>query len=161
MADADFFLKLDDIKGESQDKDHSDWIDVLAWSWGISNSGSFHVGGGGGVGKPSFGDMAITKYLDASSPILMKYVATGDHFTTGTLICRKPGGTKLEYMKIDLKNVLITSISDGGSGGESLLTESISLNFQSFEVHYKEQKDDGSGGPAISFDWNIAKNAST
>ncbi|MGC6447833.1 MAG: Hcp family type VI secretion system effector [Rubripirellula sp.] len=160
MASADFFLKLDDIKGESQDKKYKDYIDVLAWSWGISNSGSFHIGGGGGVGKASFGDIAITKYLDASSPILMKYVATGDHFAKGTLICRKPGGKKLDYMKIELENVLITSISDGGSGGEALLTESITLNFQAFDVAYKEQKKDGSGSAAITFDWNIAKNTS-
>ena len=31
----DIFLKLDGIKGESQDHKHKDEIDVLAWSWGV------------------------------------------------------------------------------------------------------------------------------
>ena len=44
----DMFLDIKgEIKGESQDKTHKDEIDVLAWSWGMSQSGSFHVGGGG------------------------------------------------------------------------------------------------------------------
>ena len=37
----DFFLKLDGINGESQDKTHKDEIDVLSWSWGASNEGTF------------------------------------------------------------------------------------------------------------------------
>ena len=46
---ADIFLKIGDIKGESTDDKHKDTIDVLAWSWGVNQSGSMHVGGGGGV----------------------------------------------------------------------------------------------------------------
>ena len=44
----DMFLKLTDIKGEAQDDSHKEEIDVLAWSWGMSQSGTTHVGGGGG-----------------------------------------------------------------------------------------------------------------
>ena len=45
----DMFLKIaGEIAGEAQDSAHKGEIDVLAWSWGLSNSGSFHVGGGGG-----------------------------------------------------------------------------------------------------------------
>ena len=47
----DMFIKLGDIKGESQDKTHKGEIDVLAWSWGMAKSGTTHVGGGGGSGK--------------------------------------------------------------------------------------------------------------
>ena len=36
----DMFLKIGDILGESVDKTHKDEIDVLAWSWGASNTGS-------------------------------------------------------------------------------------------------------------------------
>ena len=44
----DMFIKIGELKGESRDKVHNDEIDVLAWSWGISNSGSAQVGGGAG-----------------------------------------------------------------------------------------------------------------
>lgn len=42
----DMFIKIGDLKGEAQDQKHKDEIDVLSWNWGVSNSGSTHVGGG-------------------------------------------------------------------------------------------------------------------
>jgi type VI secretion system secreted protein Hcp len=47
----DMFLKLGDVTGESKDKVHKKEIDVLLWSWGMSNSGSAHLGGGAGSGR--------------------------------------------------------------------------------------------------------------
>ena len=38
----DMFIKIADIKGESGDSKHKGSIDVLAWSWGMSQSGSSH-----------------------------------------------------------------------------------------------------------------------
>ena len=34
----DMFLKLDGIAGESTNKGHKDEIEVLSFSWGVSNS---------------------------------------------------------------------------------------------------------------------------
>ena len=42
----DYFLKLDGIPGESTDAKHKGEIDVLAFSWGVSQSGSTAPGGG-------------------------------------------------------------------------------------------------------------------
>ena len=58
-----------------------------------------------------------------------------------------------------MKKVLVTSYQTGGSGGEDRLTENISLNFAEVSVAYKEQKEDGSGDTAITFDWSIEANA--
>lgn len=88
----DMFLKLTDIEGEAQDKTHEKEIDVLAWSWGMSQSGTFHAGGGGGSGKANFQDISITKYVDKASMTLMGKVATGEHIAEATLIVRKAGG---------------------------------------------------------------------
>ena len=38
------FLKIADIKGESSDKNHEDEIDVLSWSWGMTQSGTTSTG---------------------------------------------------------------------------------------------------------------------
>jgi hypothetical protein len=73
----DMFLVLEhaDLKGETQDTTYKDkgGIDVLAWSWGMSQSGTFHVGGGSGAGKVNVQDISITKYVDKASPILMLF----------------------------------------------------------------------------------------
>jgi type VI secretion system secreted protein Hcp len=158
----DMFLDIKgEIKGESQDSSHKDEIDVLAWSWGMSQSGSFHVGGGGGSGKANFQDISITKWVDNSSAILMVYCANGDHFTDAKLTVRKAGKKPLEYLIIYMKDVLVTSVSTGGSGGEDRLTENVSLNFRSVKVTYKAQKPDGTGDVEKLFQWNIAENQPT
>ena len=87
----DMFMVIDGIKGESKDKAYKEAIDVLAWSWGLSNSGSFHTGGGGGSGKVNVQDLSFTKYVDKASPILMLYCSNGDHFASAKLIVRKAG----------------------------------------------------------------------
>ncbi len=45
------------------------------------------------------------------------------------LVVRKAGEKPVEYIKIKMEEVLITSISTGGSGGEDRLTENVTLNF--------------------------------
>ena len=154
----DMFMKIGDIKGESTDKKHPDQIDVLAWSWGISNSGTTHQGGGGGAGKANVQDLSFTKYIDKSTPDLLLATCNGKHYDSATLIVRKAGEKPLEYLKITMTEVLITSVSQGGSGGEDRLTENVTLNFASVKLDYVEQKKDGSAGDKPSMNWNIAEN---
>lgn len=155
----DMFMKIGDIKGESVDKKHAGEIDVLAWSWGMSNSGTAHMGGGAGAGKVNVQDLSFTKYVDASSHSLIEATCTGKHFPTANLVVRKAGGTPLEYIKIDMTDVLITAVSTGGSGGEDRLTENVTLNFAKFKFAYQPQKKDGTAeGGAKEAVWDIAGN---
>ena len=154
----DMFLKIGDVKGESVDDKHKDSISVLSWSWGLSQSGSAHLGPGAGSGKVNVQDLTITKYIDTSTPTLMSYCAQGGHFPEALLTVRKAGGKPLEYLKIKMSDVIVSSITPGGSGGEDRLTESVSLNFAKFYCDYIPQKPDGSGGGAISAAWDIAAN---
>lgn len=155
----DMFLKLDDVKGESVDSKHKEEIDVLAWSWGMSQSGTTHVGGGGGAGKVSVQDISITKYVDKATPNLVKSCCDGKHYKEAILVVRKAGEKPLEYLKITMKEVLIANVSTGGSGGEDRLTENVTLNFAEFKLEYAPQKKDGTGEPAIPVAWHIAENA--
>lgn len=157
----DMFLTIEgEIEGEAQDDVYKakQAMDVLAWSWGMSQSGSFHSGGGGGAGKASFQDISVTKWVDKASPVLMLYCANGDHFEKANLVVRKAGKTPLEYIKLEMTKVMITSVSTGGSGGEDKLTENVTLNFSDVKVEYSKQKDDGSGEAPVTFAWDIAGN---
>jgi type VI secretion system secreted protein Hcp len=149
------FLKLPDIKGESQDDKHKDEIDILAWSWGVSQSGTMHTGGGGGSGKASFQDLSVTKWVDQSSPKLLSAVSTGKHIKEALLTVRKAGEKPLEYLKITLTDCLISSVSTGGSGGEDRLTENLTINFGEVKFEYTVQKQDGTAGGVVPFGYNI------
>lgn len=155
----DMFLDITgEITGEAQDDKHKEEIDVLAWSWGLSNSGSWHEGGGGGSGKCMVQDMSITKWVDNASAQLGLYCANGDHFLKAKLTVRKAGKKPLEYIIIEMDKVLITSISVGGSGGEDKLTENVSLNFRKVHFTYVPQKTDGTAGAKQEWTWDMAEN---
>jgi len=154
----DMFIKIGDLKGESKDKTHKGEIDVLAWSWGMSNSGSAHMGGGAGAGKANVQDLSLTKYIDLASPDLMLACCNGKHFPEATLTVRKAGETPLEYLKIKLTEILVTSVSTGGSGGEDRLTENVTLNFAKVNIDYVEQTEKGAVGGKPKMGWDIAAN---
>jgi len=154
----DQFLKLDGIDGEAVDKSHGGEIDVLAWSFGASQSGTTHMGPGGGAGKVNVQDLSVTKYIDKSSPNIFQVCNTGKHIAKAMLTIRKAGENPLEYYKVLMEDCLITSISTGGSGGEDRLTENISINFAKFKIIYTPQKKDGSGDAEIEVGFNIAEN---
>ena len=154
----DAFLKIGSLEGESRDSAKGKWIDVLAWSWGMSNSGSAHTGGGAGAGKVNVQDLSFTKHLDVSSPDLMLACCNGKHFPKATLTVRKAGENPLEYLMITLEELLVTSVSTGGSGGEDRLTENVTLNFAKVKVDYAEQTEKGGKGATPKMGWDIAAN---
>jgi len=155
----DMFIKIGDIKGESTDHAHKDEIDVLAWSWGMTQQGSGHHGGGSGTGKVNVQDLSFTKFLDKASPNIYKFCCNGKHYSEATLTVRKAGEKPVEYMIVKLTDVLITSVSTGGSGGDDKITENVTLNFGKVKVSYQPQKKDGSkdGGP-VDMGWDISEN---
>src|SRR5438045_3347423 len=158
MAQVDMFLKLDGIKGESKDHKHKDEIHIESFSWGMSQTGAHGAGGGGGAGKVSVHDISVTKFLDKASPELMLHCANGKHIPNGLITVRKAGEQPVEYLKIKLTDILISSVQEAGHGSD-LLSESLSLNFAKFNVEYQEQGADGkaAGGP-VSMGWDVKAN---
>ena len=155
----DAFLMLDGIKGESVDKEHAGEIDVLAWSWGMSQSGTMHMSTGGGAGKANVQDLSFTHFLDSSSPNLMKMCCNGKHIPKAVLTCRSAGENPLEYLVITMEQVMVTSVSLGGSGGEDRFTENFTLNFALVGVEYQPQSGTGAKeGGVIEFTGKIAEN---
>lgn len=155
----DMFLKIKDVTGEAQDKKYAEWIDVLAWSWGMSQSGTMHVGTGGGGGKVAVQDLSITKYVDKSTPNIMLFCSNGKNIGETTLIVRKAGENPVDYIKMTMTDCIITSVSTGGSGGEDRLTENVSINFAKVQVDYTPQKENGTADTPIPYKWHVAKNA--
>lgn len=154
----DMFMKIAGIPGEARDAKHKGEVDVLAWSWGMSQSGTTHTGSGGGAGKVNVQDLSFTKYVDKASPLLMLFCSNGKHVTDATLVVRKAGETPVEYMTIKMIDAIVTSVSTGGSGGEDRLTENVTLNFASVEYTYIEQTTTGAEGDKPAYKWKIAEN---
>lgn len=160
MALFDAFLKLDGIKGESADAKHKGEIDIMSFSWGVAQTGTSATGGGGGAGKVQFQDIHFVKKTDAASPLLMLNCANGAHIKEANFVVRKAGGAQLEYLKIKLTDILISSFKDHGTQkGDEIPKESITLNFAKVEYSYQPQGADGKaqGGPILA-GWDVKAN---
>ena len=153
---SDIFAKIGDIKGESVDDKHKDEIEVLSWSWGVTNPRPISAGGGG-AGKASFHDLSFTHKIDKASPVLMKGCATGVHLKEATITHRKAGKGQQEFLIIKMNDVIITSVTNEDSA-EGSVSETVNLLFAKVDLEYKPQKRDGSLDAGIHFKYDIKGN---
>ena len=126
----------------------------MSFSFGVTNSGSTAIGGGGGAGKASFSSFKFNKLYDSSSPALFEGTATGEHFKTATFAFRRSGAEQAEFLTIKLSDVLVTGYQQGGTKEPPLL-EGVSLDASKIEVEYKPQRPDGSLGSPIRTSYDL------
>ncbi len=153
----DIFAKLGDIKGESRDNKHKDEVELLSWSWGVSQSGTLSPGGVV-AGKANFNDFSFTHHIDKASPSLLKACATGEHIKEATITVRKAGKGQQEFLIIKMNEVLITSVSPSVSGDASDTAENVAMQFAKVALEYKPQKADGSLDAGLHFKYDIKNN---
>jgi len=159
----DCFLKIETIPGESTDDKHKDWIEVLSYSSGVtqSSAGSHSTSGGRTAGRADFADFMVMHTLDKASPKIALACAKGEHIKTVTIALNRAGGKKEPFMEYKLEDVVISAVNIGGSsqGSESLPTEQISFNYGKITWTYTET-DKASGAPKgkVSGGWSLIEN---
>ena len=154
----EMFLKIEGraLDGESTDADHTNEIDVLAWQWGMAQTGTMHVASGGGAGKVQVQDITIVKRVDRASPMLAKHCASGTHFDKATLYVRSTEGEPLEYLTIEMNKVIISGLSYNGSSDRERPEEVLCLNFAEFIMAYDPGDETGGADEKVISGWNIA-----
>jgi type VI secretion system secreted protein Hcp len=164
------FMKIDGASGESKDSNHQGWSDIVSFSWGATQPGTMATGGGGGAGKASFNDLHVVAQMDKASPAVMKHCASGKHLNQVQLSVCKAGGTQIEYSRITLTDVMVTSVqhsadntgTTSASTGSSTNAEAVTVNyaFQAAQVmhQYWEQTSSGGKGAESQVSWDIKQN---
>jgi type VI secretion system secreted protein Hcp len=159
----DAYLQIDGIKGESQDDQHKDWIEVLSYSHKVTQptSSTRSSVGGGTTGAAQHGDLYFTKFVDMATPKLLEAVSTGKYFKKSVLeFCRQSGGSKIKYLTITLEELVISSVvSEGPAKGEyEFPVETVGLNYGKIEWAYTVQKrPDGAGGGNVVGKYDLVK----
>jgi len=154
----DMFMKIEGANGESKDANHKDWTDIVSFSWGATQPGNMGSGGGGGTGKASFNDLHVIARIDKASPAVMKHCASGKHLSKVEVSVCKAGGEQIEYSKITLEEVLVTSVQlSCDQESERVL---VNYAFQAGKVkqQYWEQSNQGSKGAESLVSWDIKQN---
>lgn len=159
------FIKIGDIKGESTDNEHKEWINLLSVSHGISRPGGGATGSTRQRASATFGDVVVVKELDKSSPKIQESIATGQVFPTIELdltSLSSGSGRNEPFLRWELKNVQVTNYRiTGNSDGSTRPTETFSLNFEEIKVTYTEQ--DASTGATkgnVEYSWKVEEDES-
>lgn len=138
----DAFLKINGIPGECSDDKHQDWIEVLSFSHGVSQStsGSVSSGGGRSAERCDHAQFSIVKSLDKASPKLNLYCSNGEHVDEVLVEFCRAGGDKQRYMQYKMSDVIVASVRPGGSksGQENLPLEELSFAYGKIEWTYTE-----------------------
>lgn len=160
------YLKLSspDLKGESTDKEHGQWIEInsLRHQMRQPTSPSASTSGGHTVGRTEHGDMAALKEVDSATPLLYQALSGGTTFQSAQIdFYRDAGeGKRVKYLEIQLKNVLISQIVLGVGEGP-LPIETMSLRYAAIQWKYQKQNIDGGQGGVTQGAWSLTKNDKT
>jgi type VI secretion system secreted protein Hcp len=153
---ADYFLKLDGIAGESTDAKHKGEIELVSFSWGVTQAGSRSTGGGGGAGKAQFKEFQFLMRVNKASPQLFLATVSGKHIKEGNLSVRRSAKVAVEYLKIKFTDVLISSYEQAGGG--DVPEEAIAFNFAKIEMTFLRQQTRGAAGAPIEAGWDLSRN---
>ena len=155
----DIYLKLSGIAGESQDARHANEIEVLDWDWSIGQPSGMHSGSGGGTGKCDVRDLLFSHAIDQSSPNLMQFCLTGKHIPMAVLTVRKAGGHPLEYLKITMHDVMVTSVAPVCMTTMRHPREEVGLSFARVTQEYVIQHAQGGSAGTVSAGYDIKRNS--
>ena len=155
-AAAHIYMQLGEIKGESTDRVHSDWIDVLSVDWGAKATpvrAMATVPRQGGErkrpGRVKYGDITLKKSYDASSANLAQACAKGKHVPKVSLEWTTTDADGSRYMRVELRDVTISSYSIDASGDQPI--ESVTLNYAEIKTSYIPEEERGK----VDSDWKV------
>ncbi len=112
------------IQGESLDSLHKGWVELSSYNDSITRPGGVITRG-----------FSIVKYLDLASPALLQAACLGTVIPDVIFEEMTVGQQPYRIMKIDLKQVVISGVSQTG-GGSGPTVETVTLTCSSITLTY-------------------------
>jgi type VI protein secretion system component Hcp len=153
VSDFTFAIKLKDRETHGSQKDDTvDEGSYARWrSMGTSDAKPEPVY------KADIEDFSITRMIDVSSPILLKYCLTRDRFDKAVLVkrARSPAGIVLGFLRMEFTKILIKSISwaDGDA-----VRETCKFRYASVDVSYVRRQMNDSAATTWPCKWEFKPN---
>jgi type VI secretion system secreted protein Hcp len=178
MKDIYVIFKSGDIKGESRDAKHKadKAVEVSSFEHFIRQpkSSSASSAGGHTAERTEHGEMVFTKDIDSASTKLWQACSAGTvykdievyfyrAFGGSSNATATTGNQRVNYLKVELKNVVIASVTTNIASGSELPTETFGLRYSAVKWTYNEAPIDGGTAPNknVSGSWNLKDNTVT
>jgi type VI secretion system secreted protein Hcp len=152
------------IKGDVTESNHTGWVEVNSFQWGVGRGISAPVGGTQDreASTPSVSEIVCTKDEDVATIALLNEALQGEgkDVTIDFTKTDSGGGTQV-YLSYTLNNTMISGYSISGAGGDSANRPQESLSFNFTKVACTATSMDptnGTVGPGtVTYDLSLAK----
>lgn len=145
------FIKIDNINGESKDAQHTGWIDVISYSWGVQRFSA-------GKSTPQYRHLTVHAHIDKATPAMILYASNGNKIRKVELSVCKAGGSAIEYYRITLESTFIAEVLMHDDGE----MENVEYVFEAdkVKIQYWEQSSAGGKAAETRSGWDIKNNIS-
>ncbi len=141
------FIKMGDIKGESTDRAHQDWIVIESFSQALESQRT--TGAARSRNMITVPDVKFSKSLDKSTPILMKSCSNGQVLPEVVMEMLADDGKPL--YRVTLGNVRISGINSSLiCEPKCEIREEVSLNYSKITWRYIDKT-----GNAVETTYNV------
>lgn len=171
MKDVYLVFKGADIQGETTDSKHAaeKAIEVSSWSHVITQpkSATGSSAGNFAAERTEHGAMMLTKEIDKASAKLWQAASAGTVYNDVIIyFYRALGGknststsvTRVNYLKIELKNVVVSSVASTLVDGNDLPSETIGLVYSAIKWTYVKSTVEGGQETGATGMWNLKTN---
>ncbi len=153
------YLKIGDIKGESVDAAHKEWINLTSISQSLTRPMASGISGSTRQrASVTCGDVIVTKEMDSSTPKLIAAVCDGEDFKEVLIdVCTSTGGKqRVPYFQWKLKNVRVSSYNVSGQSDDGgVFHETLSLNYEEISWTYDKMGKDGKSQGKVDATWKV------
>lgn len=126
---SDFFLKIDGIDGQSNDKGHGKWIELLSFGHGSIQNVTL-ARGSDVAGRGQFTPFVFSHLVDKATPKLQQFCMNGQKIAKVEFhVCRAIAGVQVPVYEIKMENVKVAKaevgvkiLDDGTGTGEAVET---------------------------------------
>lgn len=133
------------IKGESEDEDHVDWVEVTSFSHSFEQpTNPARSQSGGTIEKCTHNPFEVSRKMDVASVPMMKACWAGKIWPTVTFQAFRagePNGKITKYLDVAMQYCIIASYSISGGEGD-LPEESLTFNYGVVTYTYLPSKKD-------------------
>ena len=154
--DMRMYLRLDNIQGESTDRNHENWIDIIAFNW-TEAMNSFL--GGILTGNVKIGDFTFFAHTSKASPKLFLAAAIGTVMPLSVLECWTPigDGGQVEFLEFRFDNAIIASYNIAANATDYRPMDQFSITFSRIRMTYWTIQADGTQGSMTTAWYDLGK----
>lgn len=135
------FMQIDGVQGESSDKGHKNWCEVISMSNAVNRKVAEGAVDTGRVrGSTTLGDIHVSKHLDKASVKLQEKCAAGEFIPKVEIhVCTRLADAEQTILKYVLHNVIVSQYDINCTDPtQSTPVETVSFDFEKIEWTYTE-----------------------